>query len=1437
MSSLVQHYSKETIESWDYDQFQDWLSAQDEKVQTAFVEAENSPLTFEAYSSADYQSPSFDDFQKIVLFAQLEDVIQTSTQDFQTTQSSRRFAQTPDAYFQTTTVNQDTFLNDEELISYDPFNETLTDAELLPILADETIFSRWLEIHNISSVFEQADGSLLVPNHTDEFYDWFSNSPEFLETPTHIENESIAEGIQRSDQETVTGQTRVFAESITPFYSQAIEHFETEILNDVATDLGIDGVEIPHVLWQAVSSYASIRLAGKPHSHVELGRFLREHLGFTTEETNVGDGDFWDLVVLLNDSLFELERWDETQDFDQFFAQQLQNHPQALSQIASLSNSKFIQRAYDQYESLLEANQEIQSMSSVEDLMAYLSPFQGHVESMDTFYQQLAIDRTWIESAESQYGVRERIPGSARERITRNGDPYVTYSYRTRTPIQPTDCPDHIWELCLEMARVKQDQAFWSSVKQIGAIGVPIGIAVLSMIASGGATTPLAVATIAGIGGAAGVGTAGYFAYDDISRSMDQHQDIQAATAVGHLTALQIGSDEYELLASDALEAAWIRAAVDVPLAGVGVVAGIGIAAKTAHIVKVHNLSRLSGAAVEIGVDGAYGGIEAFISAASDQRNSTAYLVAQDVQAGGDGSQVSGVKAVLYETSIGALFGSGFSAGGRIARGPLESTGRLLSDTITRYRAQGRVREVNGQLQIQKSDSSWIDLDSEAKLRVVFEEGQAQPRVFLEGEDITILHETAERQRASTETITVPRHLTEPSDIPQSILDWGYTRQAQTGNELSIFYNSETRSFTVTDGEHSTTQSVLNGTYARDLQAGETFVAHFHPDKPYPSRQDIELLHARARLEPDKIHRHAIFGFAEDGTPASIDLILSTDQSGRVQTDLESHGPLNPEVVSFFERVAHQIDDDTAAGRVDLSEAAIRQRSEQRAAVAISVSDVRRIQALYPQLDLDPETRSSLDFLVADNDPDWFPIALSDLESTNPDQFTRLMELREQTITLNFQESMRTHLITEGKSNSDRTTTRILDKLTETHLEYETEAKRLLDELIPKYTDDIQHARGLIEASERICQNISDPIARSEAHDLLFRFDNNCFSIIRGRVLGSQRAIRFQLKSSVQSIIENPALSTHQKESEILTLLRSEDAQALLSTIKTNTLQLAVLDLPPIHTRTYAQLQFESTCRSGSEAQQTTLFNLLRSDKTRSDFLGLLHNKKLSEQDLQEFLDLAAKAFSSNNNHPPEYLVKVIQSMIGADHMSGFLFELQLHVDLSRISGAQTSTTDLQARQIPQSARGIRVDSENNVLIPFHFRGRSRQERLDMDLLFSDTPPVEYAEIKSSLNNPSDRQSKQLEKMRTAAQLGYTRLPGCFTHNVRPAKARELINSGYYSYIVQVDQNQRVSVYTADHLNGRGQVTLPNGTLLSTGDFLSDISSPFGGEISLAHFW
>ena len=128
----------------------------------------------------------------------------------------------------------------------------------------------------------------------------------------------------------------------------------------------------------------------------------------------------------------------------------------------------------------------------------------------------------------------------------------------------------------------------------------------------------------------------------------------------------------------------------------------------------------------------------------------------------------------------------------------------------------------------------------------------------------------------------------------------------------------------------------------------------------------------------------------------------------------------------------------------------------------------------------------------------------------------------------------------------------------------------------------------------------------------------------------------------------------------------------------------------------------------------------------------------------------------------------------------------------------------------------IRSDQNNDVTIEFNYMNRESHEPLDMDLILSreGTVPVQYAEIKSSLNNPSDRQLKQLEKMKAAASQGLTELPGCFTCAVSRQRAEELIAGGYYQFIVQIDpRTNRMTVYPAGH-----PITLPSRHTLQSGE-------------------
>lgn len=936
-----QIFTPDNIDSWNYQEFEDWLQSQDEDLQSAFADVAQTPIVFEAFDPINEFPPTYQDLLAVLDYAGIpqELLVSDATLATQTTNTARRFGSASNYTSSPISTKQSSelFFSDEELLSYDPFTETLTDAELLPILSDEETFARWAELHGLSDTFITADGTLFVPLDAEEFNAWFATSAEYDESQIGIENAIIEEQVTDRYNKTTRGQIVGFSNAIAPFYEKTLAYYDQHILNDVAPQLRLGSEKIPSVLWDMTTTYLKIRMSSEDYgSDLALGKFLRETLGFTEEDTTLGSGSpFMDLVIALNQINSKLPRWNGETDFDTFLAVQLRTRPDVLDDIVNLQSSEFIQRAFDQHDNLTQALSEVQSMTDAEALISFLAPFQGHQASMQAFYEQLGINTEWYDSALSQYGAQEKIPGSEYEHYnSRTGDSVTMYRYRDKVPIKPSDCPDHIWELCLEMVHVQKDQEFWNTIKQIGSVGIPIGIAVLSMVATGGASTPFAMAAIGAIGTTSAMATAGYFAYDDISTQISRHQDIQAGSAVGRQTSFAIGSDEYEALADDAREAAWVRGCVDVALAGVGTVAGIGIAGKTAQVIRLHSLSKPAGVALEAGIEGLYGATEAFISAASDHRNSTTYLVAADIQAGGNGANVSGVQAIVFETTIGALFGTGFSIGGNIVSGPLASAGRDLQGAIAKFRAQGKVRETGGRIEIQIQDGTWIDLDY-AKLTVVFTDGESSPRILLDGEDITAKHQVADARRPAT-TTPVPQ-IDPDTNIPTAVLEWGYRRQAQTGNELSIFYNPDTDTFTIKDGDSTTTESVLNGTYARDLAAGEAFVAHFHPNDPYPSREDLELLHARAQLEPDKTHRHVVFGFDDEGNPSQVTLVLTVDDNSRVGTIVDGSDSLNASTLSFYQRMAQQIDSDVAAGKLDISETAVYERAEQQAAEGTQV--------------------------------------------------------------------------------------------------------------------------------------------------------------------------------------------------------------------------------------------------------------------------------------------------------------------------------------------------------------------------------------------------------------------------------------------------------------------------------------------------------------------
>lgn len=717
--------------------------------------------------------------------------------------------------------------------------------------------------------------------------------------------------------QSLSGQINSFKNNVANYYDEAIHFFESDLLVDMSEELGFNNVEMPQILWDVICEYGE-EYKRNPHPELELGNLLQDLLGIPEEKVQVTNPNFWDLVVKLNEGLSEIGKWDGEGSIESYLATSLRSNTKVLESFSELIENPLLQVAYQQKESLENAYDEIMEMQTVEDLYSYLLPFQGHQESWQTMLLSLGIQPEWFQSVTNPKTKRVQT-GTGYH--TQTGEPYPIYSTQKIPPVQPKNCPDHIWNLCLELGKVHQDQAFWQNVKTVGSIGLPIGIAVATgILAASGIGTPFALAII---GGVSATGTAGLFAASDIYTQTTRFHDIQAGSTVGRHTEFEIGSDEYEELAAEAVEAAWIRGAVDMTLAGVGTIAGIGIASKVAQISKVRNLSRLSILLVDASANGTYGSADAFLSAVSDKRNTTAYIATADRMAGGTGEEASGLKAVAFEMTIGALFGAGFSAGSHVVSG-LKPTSKSIHNHIDILHSQGRTREHNGTTQIQKKDGSWVNLD-EANLLVVFSQDGGEPRVFLEGEDIT----------GSKDSIEAPQK--KNSAIPKSNADihsstfWNQSDAEfalreltkQTGNE-HILFRVETENgplFTVVEGNKNNVDfDALADTWEVGARDGhkEFFgvpIAHSHPNGDItPSVRDLHDL-AKAAAYDKRSYVHKVID-ASTGNEFEFEIRYEADGFVRIYGITDLPPKSQNQFFELVKLVEEQVNDSIRNGNI-----------------------------------------------------------------------------------------------------------------------------------------------------------------------------------------------------------------------------------------------------------------------------------------------------------------------------------------------------------------------------------------------------------------------------------------------------------------------------------------------------------------------------------------
>ncbi len=648
----------------------------------------------------------------------------------------------------------------------------------------------------------------------------------------------------------------------------------------------------------------------------------------------------------------------------------------------------------------------------------------------------------------------------------------------------------------------------------------------------------------------------------------------------------------------------------------------------------------------------------------------------------------------------------------------------------------------------------------------------------------------------------------------------------------------------VSSGEADSAESVL-------LEAGDElgdgtvrpseFIAHIHGEDPLPSREDLKILSARARLNQGIPQVHTVFGY-RDGERTFVQIVVVFDGTN-THYSFEISENLPRSTPQQLDQKASRIDQEANG----LSQATLEQWAMDRTAQSpeeqvayyedglSGLADPRAVEALKGRV-TNPADRARIleswynlwfDYVIEQH-----PELEEALRKFEVDLFTGTKSREVKTYRKEmrvFVDSCQFLFEEVGLSKSEVNQVmkgeygpaesfvrgcRVFMGLGLTGGEVKTVMQNPLDRDIAGWAIGVErlgemakslHPLLVREARDPVTSQFSPRLYREQAKLLMDTAE-------AVSLFGDQTLADDFLRTNQHHII-NWRISDGLKRSALNTTLHDPSfiARGLEAFVS------KAISLPGISegTRSYLQgLQTGVSRRSPTHHQQAMDLLIVRNGVSRQLFGKLLSNPNCDGKFLISFMRESATALRNNNHTAPDFLKNVFENAAQSTEtgkvgvLDGYLFELQgfnLVVNHGRL-GSVPSSGYLRPDQLPPGVEHPTRDPENPNFVGVTYRdsttGKNLTSGLDMDVILSESPPLSYVEIKRTVKRDDPKQQRQRAKIREATRLGLVSKPGCITSEIDPGLARALIADGTFEYILVMKEDPRSGLYGVTHVYG-----------------------------------